>query len=167
MKFVVLAALLLAGAAPLCAQSPAEQLAIQFTKKKDQTKHKKGVTIRKFHEVRAEPWEVTHVQVYAGSYDSDIMKLHIDVSGSGDVVGSGSDPRSFRLRNARIVDGFLTGTKVYESGRTEPFEAAFLKRYDVVEPGGSEMMLKGIGMIIDAPPGHGMTGPMKVFMVRR
>ena len=134
MKFIrFVPVLVLMSVAPLSAQTPsarAQELAAEFTKFKNETREKKGVTKSKYKEVVSQPW-IASVAEYAGRYVSDDYPyLAITIEPSGRITGEGRDDERFTLRNASISGGILTATKIFERGRTEPFEAVFLKRAD-------------------------------------
>jgi len=164
----ILPLLLVAMAATaLPAQTPAraQQLAGEFNKLKDKVKQKHGVTTHKFHEVKSEAW-LASPAVYAGVYVSESPELEIHVARDGSVTGSGVDVARFELRTARIADGLLTGTKVYANGRTEPFEAVFLKRADRARPTDDFDVRYGIGFLA-IMPGSGVDTPLRVFAARQ
>ena len=145
MKYLLLIPLL-AFATPALAQSRADQLALEFSKKKDKAKTKKGVTTHTFFEAVAQPWRLPHVQEYAGHYASDEFTMDIAVAANGSVTASGVDDRgAFQIRNARIRDAVLTGRKTRGNGRTEAFEAAFLKRSERSAPDEPFTASYGIG----------------------
>jgi len=156
---------ILAIAAPAPAQSRIDVLAREFSKKKDATKSKHGVTVRKYYEVVSVPWRASPAE-YAGHYTSETIVLDVRAGANDEVLVSGTDTRPFEVRDARITDGVLSGLKVYRNGSTEPFEAAFLKRSDRDRPEKPFAAYYGIGILVDAPPGSGFTGPMRVFLVR-
>ena len=159
----------LAVASPAAAQTRIDRIAADFTKIKDQTKTKYGVSVRKFREVLSEPWRAGNVQAFAGRYESlgDPMHLEIMVSADARVTGRGSDVAPFELRNSKIVDAVLTGTKVYSDGTSEPFEGGFLKRSDRMAPDANVTVMHGLAILVAAPPGSGITGTLRVFLVRR
>ena len=65
-RILVLVALLAGSTSVAQAQARIDVLASEFSKKKDATRSKKGVTVRKFREVVSLPWRST-AQEYAGS----------------------------------------------------------------------------------------------------
>lgn len=104
--------LMLSVATPAIAQSKAEQFAAQFNKKKDETRSKKGHTVRKYKEVVATPWTFTDNRKYAGTYSSDAFEMRVDVSDNGALDVSGVDNHGrYVLKDAMIDEGILTGTK--------------------------------------------------------
>ena len=160
--------LLIVAATPAAAQSRADQIAAEFTKSKDVTRTKKGVTSRKYKEVVSEPWHA-EVRSYAGHYVSlgDAMVLDVEVNANGVVTARGKDEAAFEARNARIEDAVLYGTKVYRDGRKESLEAAFLKRSNRSAPEESFTQSYGIGVLVDATPDMGITGSIHVFLEKQ
>jgi hypothetical protein len=72
---------------------------------------------------------------YSGIYEADGYKLDLRVSPDGGATGSGFDSfasgdkqMSFTLRNAKIDGALISGTKVYDNGSEQPFEAVFVNR---------------------------------------
>jgi hypothetical protein len=158
--------LVLATATTLPAQTPnarAQTLAGEFSKYKNSVKQKHGVTHRKFHESISEAWLAAD---YAGSYLSDEPGvLEIRIERDGRMSGSGRDVARFMLRDLSITSGLITGTKVY-AGRTEPFEAVFLKRSDRGSPNAEFDVRYGIGTIIDGGD-HGVGSRLRIFASRQ
>jgi hypothetical protein len=156
--------LVLAAATTLPAQTPntrAQTLAGEFSKYKNSVKQKHGVTHRKFHETVSEAW-LAAPAAYAGSYMSDDPgMLEIRIERDGRTSGSGRDVARFTLRDLKITNGLLTGTKVY-AGRTEPFEAVFLKRSDRSSPDAAFDVRYGIGAMFEGGD-HGVGSPLRVF----
>ena len=150
--FVALVLLSLA-AAPVVAQTPgarAQTLAGEFSKLKNVTKTKHGVSHRKYAEVVSEPWVAT-LRDYRGTYASadDFAHLNLAIDANGRVTGEGRDSEDFTLRDVVIKDALLTGTKVYRNGRTAPFEAAFLKRSARTSPNAAFTTLYGVGFLVE------------------
>jgi len=72
---------------------------------------------------------------YSGLYDADGYRLQLEVAPNGSAKGNGFDTIldggqqvNFTLKNARVDGALLTGTKVYDGGREESFEAVFVVR---------------------------------------
>jgi hypothetical protein len=164
MRYAVIL-LLLAAATPAAAQSRADQIAAEFTKSKNTTKTRHGVTARKYKEVVSQPWHAD-VRDYAGHYVSlgDPMVLDVDVTANGVVTARGKDEAAFEILDARIRDAVLYGTKVYRDGRRERFEAGFLKRSHRAAPDEAFTASYGIGVLVDAPRSTGITGALHVFL---
>ena len=158
MRYAVLF-LIFAAAAPAAAQSRAHQIAAEFTKSKNATKIKHGVSHHKFKQVVSEPWRAS-MREYAGRYVSlgDESYLDVAVDMNGAVTARGRDEEMYQVRNARIDDAVLYGTKVYRDGRTEPFEGGFLKRSARSAPDDALTVSYGIGVLVAAPMSAGITG---------
>lgn len=141
--------LTVACAAPSFAQNPtarAQTLAGEFSKFKNETRTKKGVSHTKYKEVVAEAW-VAPASAYAGHYlANDPIHLDIIVDTSGRINGSGHDHGRFELRDLAISGGLITGMKGYADGRSEKFEAVFLKRSTRDSASAPYSMHYGIGM---------------------
>ena len=127
----ILLGLTVATAAPSLAQTPAaraQSLASEFSKFKNETRTSKGVTRTKYKEVVSEAW-LAAAPAYSGRYVArDGMDLDITIDRTGKATGSGQDDGRFVLRDLAISAGLITGTKAYTNGRSEKFEAVFLKR---------------------------------------
>ena len=156
--------LLLAFAAPAAAQSRAASLAAQFNKLKDVTKSKRGVTTHKYHEAVASPLAYSDLERYDGHYAADPLFMDINVSKDGRVRVLGNDGRAFEIRNGRIDDGVLTGTKLYAGGGTQLLEAVFLRRLDREDPKAAFSEMLGIGYLGDVPASWGISSPQHVFL---
>jgi hypothetical protein len=158
----------MAVATPAMAQSRAEQLALELSKKKDVTRVKKGVRVRKFAEVISTPWRLRDVRDYSGYYASEPFTIELRVNADGSAIGSGHDQDGrFELRNARINDAVLTARKVYRDGRSKNFEAVFVRRQDRSEPDATFNVYYGLGYIGDLPPESGSEGLNRFFLSRR
>lgn len=157
-------ALAVAAATPALAQTPvprAQVLAGEFSKFKNETRTKKGVAHTKYKEVVAEAW-IAQPGAYAGRYFTDNpIDLEINIDANGHASGVGRDDDRFELRNLAINAGLLTGTRVYASGRSDKFEAVFLKRSTRASAAADFSVSYGIGMITDLPD-HGVDG-VRVF----
>jgi len=118
------------------AGAQANALISQLDKVKEKRKEKKDLVIETYLEIKntaatRKPAELSgRYAEENGSYSLDLQ-----VSGDGTATGSGTDTlgveariAGFKLRDARVQGSLLTGTKVYDDGRTEPFEAAFVNR---------------------------------------
>lgn len=167
MKYA-LVMLLVAAAVPAEAQTRAEQLAVEFTKKKDVTKEKRGVSVRKYHEVISTPWQLPRAQDYSGLYASEPFTLDIRVAADGTVTGSGHDHLgTFDLRDGRFSQGVISAQRAYRHGRMRPIEAVFLKRQDRSAAADPFTHYLGLGYVDDAPAGSGVSGPMRYFLTKR
>jgi hypothetical protein len=159
--------LIAAAATALPAQTPAraQLLAGEFSKRKDAVKQKHGVTVRKFHEVVSEAWLASPAG-YAGTYVPESPAVEVRVTRDGSASGSGVDVARFVLRDLRIADGLLTGTKPYADGRAEPFGAVFLERADRARPNDDFAVSYGLGFLT-VLPGSGVDTPLRVFARRQ
>lgn len=167
MRQVFLAAVLAAGLFTLPAAARqsgaaerARELASRMSKKKHAVKEKYGVRVEKFKEVRSEPAPRSDAREYAGDYEADAgFRLRLGVTQDGRVEGEGSDPtftgdrrpRAFTLRGARVESALLTGTKVFDDGSAEKFEAVFINRTDRDSPAAAGTTSFGLGVLYDPP----------------
>ncbi|HLM56866.1 MAG TPA: hypothetical protein VK422_12180 [Pyrinomonadaceae bacterium] len=167
MRRMFLAAVLAAGLFTLPAAARqtgaaerARELAAQMSKKKHEVREKHGVRVEKFKEVRSEPAPRSDAREYAGDYEADAgFRLRLGVTPDGRVEGRGTDPaftgdrrpRAFTLRGARVESALLTGTKVFDDGSTENFEAVFINRTDRDSPAAAGTTSFGLGVLYDPP----------------
>ena len=136
-------ALVVTGSAPVVAQQTgaaarANVIAASFTKMKNVSKTKRGVTKEKYLKVTSTPSLRANPVDYSGKYEVQNygvqIGIELNVNRDGSFAGTGHDPvsenvqRTFVLRDGRIRDGLLTATKVYSNGERESFEGAFLDR---------------------------------------
>jgi len=115
----------------------AHQLAAALDKTKYKKKEKRNISIEIYIDIKNEP-VVRSAAEYSGFYqsDGDDYALQINVSASGAATGSGHDTinigegqkASFTLKDARVDGAVLTGTKVFDNGTSEKFEAVFVNR---------------------------------------
>ena len=105
----------------------------------DKTKYKKKdkgvVQLEFFFEVKNEAALKSDQSQYTGAYEADGYLLTLTVLADGSVKGSGYDslkdgakPVNFELKNAKLNGALITGTKVFDNGREQPFEAVFVNR---------------------------------------
>jgi hypothetical protein len=164
----VIALIALAMAAtPLAAQTPnarAQTLAGEFSKFKNATKNKHGVAHRKYAEVVSKPWVAT-VRAYRGTYASadDFAYLNLSIDANGRVSGEGRDREHFTLRDVAIAGALLTGTKLYQDGKTAPFEAVFLERSARSSPNAAFTRLYGVGFLVEEAGNY----ELRVFAVKQ
>ena len=155
---------ILALATPAAAQTPnarAQMLAGEFSKFKNETRTKKGVSHTKYKEVVSEAW-VAPASTYAGRYVSDDpIYLDIQIDANGNARGSGRDDARFGLRDVTIASGLLTGTKVYADGRNEKFEAVLLRRSTRNSANEPFAVRYGIGMLANLT--HAGVGEVRIF----
>jgi len=168
--------LLLAVAAPLAAQQPrtsADQLALEFSKFKNEAKIKHGVVRKKYKEVVSTPWRALVATSYAGTYtglyslQGEPFTIELRMDAKGNISGRGSDIGDFELRAARITDAVLTARKLYADGKTENLEAVFLKRSARSSADESFITKFGIGILIDPPAGTGVWTSNHAFLEKR
>jgi hypothetical protein len=167
-QLVVPIALLLASAAPVFAQTASTEaaaLAEAFTKKRDGSKTRHGVTRSKYREVMAQPWVAASIREYAGRYESEEGQfLNISVADGGVVTGSGRDDQgAFELRSARISGAALKAIKAYTHGGSALLEAAFMDRSDRDSPDAAFLKLRGIGYLEEDVS----NGQRRIFLVRK
>jgi hypothetical protein len=155
---------MLAFATPGFAQTPnarAQVLAGEFSKFKNETRTKKGVSHTKYKEVVSEAW-VAPVSAYAGRYLSDdAIYLEIEIDADGAARGRGRDDVEFQLRDLKIASGLITGAKAYANGRSETFEAVLLRRSARSSANESFAVRYGIGMLPDLS--NSGVGELRVF----
>ena len=138
----------------------ARELAAHFNKDKHKVKEKRGVRLEVFLEMRGEPSPRKSPAEYSGLYESEPgYAFELRVGADGSAEGQGAEPapngaRRFTLRGARVSEGVLTGTKVYEDGATERIEAAFIKLTVRQSPTGAGTSTFGLGVVFDRPK-HG------------
>lgn len=147
------------------AQSRTAVIAASFTKFKDVTKSKHGVTKSKYRRVESEPAVRANPADYSGSYQVPelgfALQLRVDsrgvVSGSGYEPLSGTVSRAFTLRNGIVEGGLLTATKVYANGETERLEGAFMNRSSFESPTDKGITTFGFGTLSRPIEVSGMT----------
>src|SRR5687767_5784802 len=117
------------------ASQKARELAAALDKTKHKKKEKGNISIEIYIDIKNQPALRENVMDYAGRYESDGYQLDLQVSKDGSASGSGFDIRTgmgerltFTLSDARIQGAVLAGTKVYDGGQTEVFEAVFADR---------------------------------------
>jgi hypothetical protein len=116
----------------------AQTLAAALDKNKYKKKEKHNISIETYVDIKNEPVVKGNPADYSGRYSADDYKLELKVDANGSAEGSGYDLRNaegdrwpkmkFALRDARVEGALLTGTKVFENGQTEAFEAVFANR---------------------------------------
>lgn len=135
----------------------ARELAACFDKDKHKVKEKRGVRLEVFLEMRAEPAAKSNPADYSGAYESEPgYPLSLRVSAGGAAEGFGVEPapggaRKFTLSGARLSGPLLTGTKVYEDGAAEPFEAVFINLTARHSPDDKGTTAFGLGFVFDPP----------------
>ena len=117
----------------------AQTLAAALDKNKYKKKEKHNIKIEIYIDIKNEPVAKNNPAEYSGSYggEDNGYKLDLKVAADGSASGSGYDsvnwndasPKAkFTLQNTRVDGALLAGTKVYDDGRTEAFEAVFANR---------------------------------------
>ena len=147
------------------AQSRTRVIAASFSKFKNVSKTKRGITKSKYLRVTSEPAVRTNPADYSGVYEvSDFgLALNLNVDSRGVVTGSGTEPltedvrRTFTLRDGRIQGALLTATKVYANGRSERLEGAFMNRMTFESPTDKGSTIFGLGTIGKTIQMHGQT----------
>jgi hypothetical protein len=134
-----------------------QEIAALFNKTKHKVKEKRGVRVEVYVDIKSEPFVKPNIAEYAGEFKAetgDWFNLRIDADGRIEANGSEPAPqksRRFTLRDARIEGALLNGTKVYEDGATEPFEAVFLKRTARLGKTDAGASVYGFGVRYDPP----------------
>jgi hypothetical protein len=115
----------------------ARDLAASLDKTKYKKKEKRNVAIEIYIDIKNEP-VVRNAAGYSGLYQSDGHEYNLQLSVSADGVASGSGYDStnfdngqkvnFTLKDARVDGALLTGTKAFDNGTSEKFEAVFVNR---------------------------------------
>jgi hypothetical protein len=156
---LILAALVLfSGSAvsqTISAGARAQELAASFNKFKSVSKTKYGVTREKYKDVHCEALVRQSLKDYSGVYEVHDLGyvIEVRVANDGVVTGAGyvNGAPSFDLHNAKIEDGLLTATKVYQNGTREKFEGVFLTRTDKESPTDPGVTTVGLGVHLSLP----------------
>jgi len=118
------------------ADERAHDLAASLDKTKYKKKQRANFTMETFLDIKNEP-VVVDPSEYSGVYKVDGFRLELNAEKGGTASASGYDTYptdndekrvDFTLTNAKIDGALLTGTKVYASGESIPFEAVFVNR---------------------------------------
>src|SRR5215210_7699996 len=136
-------------------QSRTRTIVASFSKFKNVSKTKRGITKAKYIKVESEAAVKANPADYTGVYEVSGMPfaLNLTVDNNGVVTGTGYEPitesvqRSFTLRNGRIQGALLTATKVYADGRSEALEGAFMNRTSFDSPNASGVTVFGFGTV--------------------
>lgn len=105
----------------------------------DKTKYKKkdkgNISVEVYVDIKNESVVKADPTEYSGRYETDGYLLSLTVEKDGRVTGSGHDELvnsdksvDFELKDARVDEALLSGTKVYAGGKQEPFQAVFVNR---------------------------------------
>ncbi|HUQ20529.1 MAG TPA: hypothetical protein VM099_13020 [Gemmatimonadaceae bacterium] len=150
----------------------ANEIMTLFTKHKEVSKSKRGVTRERYKDVRAEPVVRSNLESLSGTYEDQgfgfVYRIRVDANGR--VTGSGEEPieegvkRTFTLSNATVSGALIRGTKVYAGGRTQPLEGAFLNRISRESPADPGTSAFGLGIVGDFTFGQWMLN--RIFLER-
>jgi len=147
-------------------QARSQVIAASFSKFKNISKEKHGVTKAKYLKVESKPAVRANPEDYSGTYAvPDLgfaMRLRVDHSGK--VEGTGYEPivdpavrRTFTLRDGKIEGALITGTKVYANGSSERLEGVFIDRTTFESPTDKGSTSFGLGVIGKPVEVSGMT----------
>jgi hypothetical protein len=155
-----------AQAAASGAQARSQAIAASFSKFKNISKEKHGVTKAKYLKVESQPAVRTNPEDYSGTYEvADLgFALRLRVDHSGKVEGSGSEPiadpavrRMFTLRDGKIEGALITATKIYGNGKSEKLEGVFIDRTTIESPTDKGVTSFGLGIVGKPIEVSGMT----------
>jgi hypothetical protein len=149
-------------------QSRTREIVVAFNKSKHVVKERRGIRREKYKEIRSEAAARANPATYSGTYAVEDLgfTLNLRVDANGRVEGSGEEPfgddaaaviRKFTLRNAEVDGALLTGTKVYASGNSEPFEGVFINRTSSESPTDRGVTMFGLGVLGTPVQMHGVT----------
>ncbi|HEX8637618.1 MAG TPA: hypothetical protein VF692_06125 [Pyrinomonadaceae bacterium] len=139
------------------AQQESQEIAALFNKTKHKVKEKRGVRVEVYVDIKSEPFVKQNIAEYAGEFKADTGDwFTLKISSDGRIEASGSEPspqksRRFTVKDARIEGALLTGTKVYDDGAAESFEAVFLKRTVRLGETDAGTSVYGFGVRYDPP----------------
>lgn len=134
----------------------AQEIAASLDKTKHKVKEKYGIRVEMYVEVKNDAVAKANPKDYSGEYESEDLgaNLKIQVANDGTVQGGGTDFKGekFTFRDARIEDGLLTATKVYENGKRENFEGVFVNRIVRAgkSPNDARITYTGFGLAVPA-----------------
>ncbi|HEY8166887.1 MAG TPA: hypothetical protein VIF83_15160 [Gemmatimonadaceae bacterium] len=158
-------------------QSRTQAIVASFNKSKHVVKEKHGVRVDKYKEIRSEPAVRANPATYSGTYEvADLgLILRLQVDATGRVTGTGEEPlgdnaqvmRRFTLANPRIDGALLTGTKVYASGSSQPFEGVFINRTSFESPTDTGVTVFGLGVLSSPVHINGMTVDKFFYELKR
>lgn len=138
------------------AQARSQAIAASFSKFKNISKEKHGVTKAKYLKVESQPVVKANLEDYSGTYEvSDFgFALRLRVDHSGKVEGTGYEPivdpavrRMFTLRDGKIEGALITATKVYANGTSERLEGVFIDRTTFESPTDKGVTRFGLGVV--------------------
>jgi len=154
------------GTASMAAQARSQTIAASFSKFKNLSKEKHGVTKAKYLKIESQPVVKANPEDYSGTYEvSDLgFALRLRVDHSGKVEGTGYEPivdpavrRTFTLRDGTIEMALITATKVYASGKSERLEGVFIDRTTFESPTDKGLTRFGLGVIGNPVEVSGLT----------
>jgi hypothetical protein len=138
------------------AQARSQAIAASFSKFKNISKEKHGVTKAKYLKIESRPAVKANPEDYSGTYEVPDFgfALRLRVDHSGKVEGTGYEPiadpavrRTFTLRDGRIEGALITATKVYANGKSENLEGVFIDRTTFESPTDKGSTRFGLGVI--------------------
>lgn len=138
------------------AEARSQAIAASFSKFKNISKEKHGVTKAKYLKIESQPAVKANPEDYSGTYEvSDLgFAIRLRVDRSGKVEGTGYEPivdpavrRMFTLRDGRIEGALMTATKVYANGKSERLEGVFIDRTTFESPADKGVTRFGLGVI--------------------
>lgn len=147
-------------------QARSQAIAASFSKFKNISKEKHGVTKAKYIKVESQPAVRANPEDYSGTYEvADLgFALRLRVDHSGKVEGSGSEPiadpavrRMFTLRDGKIEGALITATKIYANGKSEKLEGVFIDRTTFESPTDKGATSFGLGVVGKPLEVSGMT----------
>jgi hypothetical protein len=156
-------------------------LVASLDKTKYKQKEKKNISIEVYVSIKNEA-VIRDAYDYGGNYASEegdySLTLHVERGGAAS--GNGRDlindrRMSFTLKDASISGALLSGTKVYENGEQQKFEAVFVNRTVATGKNENEITSRdtkfGMGFIQNGEwsdkEGQHMNGTRRVFLERR
>ena len=180
---LALALFILAGVNVSYAQDAGQrtrELVASLDKTKYKKKEKANVTIEIFIEIKNEA-VVRNPTEYAGTYESEAGEYSLSLSVTGNSAsGSGYDMlndrrTNFNLKDATINGALLSGTKVYENGEQQKFEAVFVNRTVATGTNANQITARntkfGLGFIQEGSQNDSAKGNQnwtnRVFLERR
>lgn len=113
------------------------ELVAALDKTKYKKKEKANVRIEIYIDIKYEPVIKASGFDHGGIYEDEgrSFRLDLHILSGGAIEANGYDTRGveakqvrFTLRDARVEGALLTGTKVFENGETQKFEAVFANR---------------------------------------
>jgi hypothetical protein len=140
-KFSLLFAIVLGLSGGMAAQTAVDQKTRDLVASLDKTKYKKkekaNISIELYVDVKNEAALLGSPSEYSGTYVSEANDFRLDLHAGKDgrATGGGYDTLpetgnrvNYLLKEARLQGALLTATKVYDDGRSVPFEAVFVNR---------------------------------------